>query len=86
MDFISTKGGWYCRNTIAYFDNPNDYENPDDAHGWMDAITENELNVVEYAVLDEIDQKEIDPFDGLDQKGVVDKFGTARPNLGCVGK
>ncbi|MCP4336269.1 MAG: hypothetical protein GY679_00240 [Mycoplasma sp.] len=79
-------GGWYCQYGMAYFDNPNDYENSCDGEGWKHDNTGNTLNVVAYCKLPEIDQETENPFNDLDQKAVNAKYGTYTPNLGCVGQ
>lgn len=75
-------GGWSLRYGMAYFDNPNDYENPEDGEGWNDN-TGNSLNVVAYLELPELDEEE-NPFRDIDQKQTKEKYGTYTPNLGCV--
>jgi hypothetical protein len=69
---------------MAYFDNPNDYENKEDGKGWKHDNTGNKLNVVDYCKLPEINQEE-NPFRNLDQKATREKYGTCIPNLGSVG-
>jgi hypothetical protein len=78
-------GGWYCQYGMAYFDNPNDYENPEDGEGWKHDNTGNTLNVVEYCILPEINQEKENPFRNLNQKATREKYGTFTPNLGSVG-
>lgn len=77
-------GGWYLQYGMAYYDNPNDYENPEDGEGWKHDNTGNKLNVVAYCNLPEINQEE-NPFRNIDQKQTREKYGTFTPNLGCVG-
>lgn len=79
-------GGWCCQYGMAYFDNPNDYEDPCEGEGWKHDNTGNSLNVVAYYKLPEIDQKAENPFNDLDQKAVNAKYGTFTPHLGCVGQ
>ena len=79
-------GGWHCQYGMAYYDNPNDYEDPSNGEGWTHDNTENLLNVVAYCILPEIDQAEENPFNHLDQKSVKAKYGTYTPNLGSVGQ
>lgn len=81
-------GAWYVQYTMAYFDNPNDYENESDGEGWKHDNTGNKINVVAYCKLPEINQKTEDPFykEQLDQLKVKQKYGTFTPNLGCVGE
>ena len=46
-------GYYYVEFAIAYYDNPKDYENPDDAHGWIHANTNNSIKVIAYTTLPE---------------------------------
>ncbi len=79
-------GGWHCQYGMAWFDNPNDYKNPNDGKGWLHHNTNNKLNVVAYCNLPEIDQKIENPFNDINQKEVKSKYGTFTPNLGCIGQ
>lgn len=74
-------GGWSVEFTIGYFDNPNDYEDGD-GDGWKHWTTENNINVIAYAILPEKIESE---FESLTQIQTMEKFGTYRPNLGNVG-
>ena len=78
-------GYWYCQYAMAYFDNPNDYVDPSQGEGWKHDNTGNTINVIEYCILPEIDQKIDNLFKGLSQKDINNKYGTYTPNLGCVG-
>jgi len=78
-------GVFVTRYTIAYFDNPNDYETPSDAKGWTHDNTGNKINVISYYHLDDISNDE-NPFFGVKQIEIFEKYGTYHPNLGCVGK
>ena len=78
-------GGWYCQYGMAYFDNPNDYEDENVGQGWLHDNTNNKLNVVAYCVPPTIDQEKENPFHELSQKDVLKKYGTHPPNLGNVG-
>lgn len=78
-------GGWHCQYGMAYFDNPNDYVDPDVGEGWKHDNTGNTLNVVAYCILPEIDQDSENPFFKINQKDVKSKYGTFTPNLGSVG-
>jgi hypothetical protein len=77
-------GGWFLQYGMAYFDNPNDYEDPDNEEGWKHDNIGNKLNVVAYCNLPEINQEE-NPFRNIDQKQTKEKFGEYVPNLGNVG-
>jgi hypothetical protein len=66
---------------IGYFDNPNDYENGK-GEGWKHWTTENEINVIAYAILPETIKTD---FTSLSQIETREKFGTYRPNLGNIG-
>ncbi len=79
-------GGWHCQYGMAYFDNPNDYENPNYGEGWKHDNTGNKLNVVAYCNLPEIDQEIENPFNNIDQKGIMSEYGTFTPKLGCIGQ
>lgn len=78
-------GGWHLQYAIGYFDNPNDYEGSS-GQGWTHDVTGNKINVVAYCKLPEINQESDNPFYNLDQKATHAKYGTYRPNLGCVGQ
>lgn len=79
-------GGWYCQYGMAYYDNPLDYENPDDARGWLHDVTNNAINVVEYLELPEIDQETENPFRSMEQLDIMKKWKTFTPKLGCASK
>ena len=78
-------GGWFCQYGMAYFDNPNDYENPEDGEGWILDDTNIKINVVGYYVLPKINQEVDNPYRGLTQKQTKEKYGDYINNLGNVG-
>jgi hypothetical protein len=67
--------------TLASFDSPNDYENPEDAEGWKDCCTGKKILVTHWQKLPNLPHSE---FDGIDQLKFKNQFGTIRPKLGCV--
>lgn len=78
-------GGWNLQYGMAYFDNPNDYENPEEAEGWRHDNTCNTLNVVSYCELPHINQEIENPFYKKTPKDIFYEFGTYTPNNGNVG-
>jgi hypothetical protein len=76
-------GHWMKCYAVAYYDNPKDYINEEDAGGWIHDATGNFINVIAYCVLPDIEDKSI--FEGMDQKQTKKKYGCTRPFLGCVG-
>ena len=78
-------GGWAIEYTTAYFDNPNDYEEPNGDEGWKDWNSSRQINVIAYCELPEKDQKE-NPWFSINQKEIEAEHGTFFPNYGCAGK
>lgn len=78
-------GGWNLQYCMAYFDNPNDYEEKDEICGWMHSNTDNKINVVAYCELPNINQEIENPFDKKSQKDIFYEFGTYTPNNGNIG-
>ena len=74
-------GGWSVEFAIGYFDNPNDYTDGN-GDGWKHWSTDNDINVIAYAVLPETLESE---FTKISQKEFNEKFGTYHPNLGNIG-
>lgn len=77
-------GYWFLQYGMAYYDNPNDYEDPKNAEGWKHDNTGNKLNVIAYCLLPQINQDE-NPLRHLSQEKTKEKFGTFTPNMGCIG-
>ena len=78
-------GGWYLQYCVAYFDNPNDYEDKRDGKGWLHEVTDRTINVVSYCELPESDQEKENPFHDIDQKKTFEIHGAYIPKLGCIG-
>ena len=57
-------GGWSVEFAIGYFDNPNDYSDGN-GDGWKHWSTDNDINVIAYAVLPETLESE---FTKISQK------------------
>lgn len=67
--------------TIAYFDDPECLENPEDGEGWKDRHTDQPISVTHWQRLPMLPQGR---FDGLSQPEFKRIFGSYRPNLGSV--
>lgn len=78
-------GGWAVEYTIAYFDNPNDYEEPNGNKGWKDWDTERRINVIAYCELPKKDLKD-NPWISISQEEIKEKHGTLFPKYGCAGQ
>ena len=75
-------GSFYVNFAIAYFDNPIDYENPENGNGWKLWNNSKQINVIAYAELPTpIESK----YTKLRQKEFIEKNGMF-PCLGNVGE
>ena len=66
---------------LAYYDNPNDYNNSRQGRGWVHWHTENPINVLAYAVLPEKMKST-----QITQVEFRKLHGSFHPNMGCVGE
>lgn len=78
-------GGWNIEYCLAYFDNPNDYEDNYKICGWTHNNTENKINVLAYCILPITNNEKENPFINLSQKDIFYEYGTYHPNLGNIG-
>jgi len=76
-------GGYSVEFAIGYFDNPNDYNDPEDGGGWKHWTTNKPIKVVAYAKLPETVKTSLTE---ITQKEFHEKFGSFHPNLGSVGE
>lgn len=76
-------GGWCIEYTIGYFDNPNDYEEPNDNVGWKSWDNSIRINVIAYCELPVINSKE-NPWVNITQITIKEEHGSYFPNYGCV--
>jgi len=67
--------------TTAYYDDPEDYQNPTDAKGWLDWYASTPLLVTHWMPLPDAAETS---YEGQAQVDFEVKFGTMRPNLGSV--
>jgi hypothetical protein len=80
--YLSSSWGKFTSEiTTGYFDSPEEYGNPDDAEGWKDWQTDDEILVTHWQRLPELPTSR---FDGIDQVEFKSIFGSFRPNLGSV--
>lgn len=77
-------GGWSVEFGVGYFDNPDDYEDPDDGEGWKLWFNDNNVNVIGYY---EFPQKVESKFTQMTQLEFIELHdGDHHPNLGNVGE
>lgn len=73
-------GEFVAELRIAYYDNPVDYENPEEAEGWKCSATGHKLWVTAWKPLcDKADTE----YDGMDQQDYIEKKGKRRPEMGA---
>jgi len=80
VQFIEPRfGNWCIDFTIAYFDNPLDYNNYKEGKGWLMWNNDRIINVLAYCVLP--DTISID-FTKINHKELIEKYGSMHPFLG----
>lgn len=76
-------GSWNVEFAIGYFDNPNEYTDPNDGEGWKLWNPDVKVNVIAYCELPEALNPDIAK---TTQHKFHDIYGTFHPKLGCVGE
>jgi hypothetical protein len=75
-------GYWSVEFAIGYYDNPNDYTDGN-GEGWKHWTTENQINVIAYAILPEKIETELTK---MTQPNFQKRFGSYHPNFGNIGE